>query len=105
MTDELLTAILAERVMGWKVGPNRFLTGKRSWMSRSQFKPLVDLKDAFQLLDAATNDYSLLSGPDRVFTALVRLGGRVGRGIGEPKARAISLAVASASGIATEVND
>jgi hypothetical protein len=29
MTSEHLTAILAERVMGWTIGPDRFMTANR----------------------------------------------------------------------------
>jgi hypothetical protein len=32
MTSEQLTAVLAGRVMGWGVGPDRFLMGNRGWM-------------------------------------------------------------------------
>jgi hypothetical protein len=96
MTDERLTDELAVRVLGWRLAPGRYLKPNRGWASRSKFRPLVDLKDAFRLLDAVTGDYSLGATPGGIFTAQVRVAGRVGKGTGEPKARAISLAVARA---------
>src|SRR5436853_200927 len=51
MTSECLTAIVAERVMGWTVAPDRFMTGKRRWMPRWRFQPLAKLDDAFGLLE------------------------------------------------------
>lgn len=105
LTDELLTAILATRVMGWDVRPDRFLTGSRSWVSRSRFRPLVDVKDAFRLLDSVTNEYSLLSTSDGIFSASAHLAGRVGKASGKSRPHVISFAVANASGVKTEVDD
>ena len=51
MTSEHLTAILAERVMGWTVGPDRFMMGNRGWMPRWRFQPAEKLDDAFRLLE------------------------------------------------------
>jgi hypothetical protein len=96
MTDELLTAMLAERVMGWRARPDRFLTGDRCWISRSQFRPLVDLNDAFRLLDLVTSDYSLIAVADGTFIAQVRASGKFGKASGQNRARTISLAVAQA---------
>lgn len=96
MTNERLTDELAARALGWRPAPDRYVKSGRSWIPRSKFRPFVDVRDAFRLLDAVTKDYSLISLPGGGFSAEVRLAGRVGRASGEPKARAISLAVARA---------
>jgi hypothetical protein len=44
MTAEHLTSVLAERVLQWRVAPDRFLTGKRAWLPRwrsPRFQPIV----------------------------------------------------------------
>ena len=82
--------------MGWRAAPDRYLKSGRSWIPRSRFQPLKDIRDALRVLDAVTSDYSLVATPGGVFTVEVRLGGRVGKAFGGPKARAISLAVARA---------
>jgi hypothetical protein len=96
MTDQRLTDELAA-CLGWRLAPGRYLKPNRGWASRSKFRPLVDLKDAFRVLDAVSSDYSLVATPGGVFTAHVRVAGRVGKASGEPKARAICLAVARAA--------
>ena len=99
MNDERLTDQLAERGMGWRLAPGRYLSSGRSWISRSRFRPLVDVRDAFRLLDAVSTDYTLLATPGGVFRAQVRRAGRIGEATGEPKARAIALAVSRALGL------
>jgi hypothetical protein len=97
LTDELAT-----RVMRWKAFPKRFITSGQDWISRSQFQPLNDIKDASRLLAAVTDDYSLLSAHRGPFIAEVRLRGRIGRATGRAKARTITLAVARLIGLETE---
>jgi hypothetical protein len=46
MTDECLTTELVVRAMRWKLAPGRFLKPERGWVSRSGFRPLVDVADA-----------------------------------------------------------
>lgn len=99
MSDERLTDQLAERGMGWRLAPGRYLRSGRSWVPRSRFRPLVDLRDAVRLLDSVTDDYSLIAEPGGAFIAKVRVAGRIGKAAGEPKARTVSLAVARAMGI------
>lgn len=94
-----LTAILAERVMGWSVGPDRFLMGGRRWLPRWRFQPLVSLEDAFRLLDSAGSTYTLTTDEKRAFTAEVQVGDRTGKASGEPKARAVTIALARALGL------
>lgn len=101
--DERLTAILAERIMGWKVAPDRFVKSGRKWIPKWRFAPLSRLDDAFQLLDRSTSaTYTLERRNIDGFSVNVRCGNRVGRASGEPKARAITLALARALGIETE---
>jgi hypothetical protein len=95
-TTEQLTVLLVERVMGWVVTPDRFLTGKRRWIPRWRFTPLTRLEHAFQLLDLAAGGYTLTAVAGGIFTAEVRIHGRVGRATGLSKAKTISLALAQA---------
>jgi hypothetical protein len=99
MTNEHLTALLAEKVMGWKVRPDRFIKSGRSWIPRWRFEPLKRLEDAFTLLDTVGGIYRLSVHSEGVFTAEVRIGERIGKARGEPKPRAITLAVSRALGI------
>ncbi len=101
MTSDQLTAILVERVLGWKTCPDRFVKTERSWTPRSRFRPFDRLEDAFLLLDTARAVYNL-SGSAGVFTARVRIGRGVGKASGEPKARTITLALSQALGIGAD---
>jgi hypothetical protein len=103
MTSESLTAILAQKVLGWGVAPDRFLIGKRSWIPRWRFQPTERLDDAFQLLEKAQPEhYSMAPDGSGVFCVEVRIGGKLGLASGEPKALAITLAVGRALGIEVE---
>jgi hypothetical protein len=99
VTAECLTAILAERVMGWSVGPDRFMMGGRRWQPRWRFKPTENLDDAFKLLEkAAPQDYAM--GDDGMgFWVRVRIGKAIGQARDASKARAITLAIACALGL------
>jgi len=99
VTNELLTATLAEKVMHWGVAPDRFLLGNRQWISRTQFQPLNRVQDAFRLLRKLTSIFSLTRSGDGTFTAAVRIGDRTGRASGESEAATITLAVARAIGL------
>ncbi len=99
MTKDNLTAILAERVMGWTIGPDRYMKGNRGWMPRWRFQPVLKLDDAFMLLDKAADTYTLSADKEGVFHAEVRIGDAIGKASGEPKARVIALALVIALGI------
>lgn len=103
MTHDQLMAILAERVMGWTVGPDRFLMGNRGWMPRWRFQPVENLEDAFRLLEqAAPQEYSI-SGDDKgKIHVQVRIAGTAGDARGTSKPLAITYAVARAIGIEVE---
>jgi hypothetical protein len=95
MTEQALTGILAERVMGWKVAPDRFIKSGRSWIPRWRFRPFADLADAFQLLDRAAAHYTLTCDCS-TFAAEVQIESCRGKAVGEHKARTITVAVARA---------
>jgi hypothetical protein len=96
VTSEQLIAILAEKILGWRVAPARFLTGNRQWIPRWRFTPLTSLEHAFQLLDRAASNYTLTAVAGGAFTAEVRVRGRMGKASGLSKAKTISLALAQA---------
>ena len=103
MTSEHLTALLAERVMGWGVGPDRLLMGNRRWIPRWRFRPTVRLVDAFQLLEkVAPQEYCIRSDDKGAFWVRVRIGEAVGEANGVCKPRVITCAVARALGLEAE---
>lgn len=100
MTSENLAALLAERVMGWTVGPDRYLMGKRAWMPRWRFQPTENLEDAFLLLGKATpEEYNMRGDSEGNFRVQVRIGGVSGEAWGASKPLAITWAIARAVGI------
>jgi hypothetical protein len=104
MTDEMLTAILAERVMGWGVGPDRFMMASRRWQPRWRFQPAESLDDAFKLLEeAALQDY-VMGDDGNGFHVRVRIGKTIGEARDKSRSRAITFAVARALGIDVEVD-
>ena len=100
MTVDNLTAVLAERVMGWRVCPDRFLTGNRCWLRRGEFRPTECLQDAQKLLDSIpTTEYSMGSTRGKLCWARIRIDGGAGEASARSLALAICLAVAKAIGI------
>jgi hypothetical protein len=100
VTPEVLTNLLAQQLLGWTVTPDRFLTGRRSWMPRWRFQPTQKLEDAFRLLDQAGLDEYRISGDGRGYFAVrVRIGSRIGEACGVSKPLAITRAIALALGI------
>ena len=103
MTSENLSALLAERVMGWTVGPDRFLMGKRSWMPRWRFQPVERLADALRLLEEATpQEYSICGDDKGGIHVRVRINGNAGEACGTSKPLVITYAIARAVGIEVE---
>lgn len=100
MTDRQFTDELATRVLGWRPTRDRYLTNGLSWISRPRFRPLIDDRDAFRVLDRLSRDYSISAIPGKGFTAEVRLRGRVAMATDRQKSRAICLAVAELLSIA-----
>jgi hypothetical protein len=106
ITVERLTAILAERVLGWSVGPDRFLRGNRSWLPKWRFRPIENLNDAFALLEASRPDRYTLRAETRFgFHVQVEIAGCVGEASHSCKPRAITLAIAKAIGIHADVDE
>jgi hypothetical protein len=99
VTSDQLAAILAERVIGWRVGPKRILTGGRTWIARWRFQPLRRLEHALQLLDKANGQYTLTRAENGTYTALVTVGNRHGSATGKCEAASITVALALALGI------
>src|SRR4051794_7472565 len=91
MSDEQLTTELAVRAMGWRLAPGRYLKSDGGWTSRSGFRPLADVNDAFRALDSVTSDFSILATPGEGISVVVRFSGRTGQAAGQCKARTISL--------------
>lgn len=99
MIEDRLKEELAARLLGWKAAPDRFLKSGRGWIPKWRFTPFTRLEDAFSLLDRTGGTYILSVGSNGVFTAEVRVGERIGKAIGEPKARSITLAISRALGL------
>jgi hypothetical protein len=100
MTDDLLTNELA-RVMGRRLAPGRFILSGRRWIPRSGFRPLIDERDAFRVLDTVSRDCSLTIRGGQC-TVEVRAEGKVSRASSPSKARAITMAVARLVGVKEE---
>lgn len=101
MTNDQLTAVLVERILGWKACPDRFIKPGRTWLPKWRFNPFDRLDDAFLLLDKTSGSYALTVDPGGIFTVEVLIGNRIGRATGDPKARAITPAIARALDLAT----
>jgi hypothetical protein len=100
MTDERLAAFLAERVMGWRACPDRFITQGRRWIPSWRFQPATRLPDAFRLIEqAAPEEYATGTAINGGFWAKVCIAGINGEAHETSQARAITLAVARAIGI------
>ena len=103
MTSEHLTAILAERVMGWTIGPDRFMMANRGWMPRWRFQPAEKLEDAFRLLEGAAPQEYCIGGDDKGNVHVqVRIAGSAGEARGTSRPLAITHAIARAVGIDVE---
>jgi predicted DNA-binding transcriptional regulator AlpA len=98
-SDDNLTKALAERIMGWRVGPDRFFMGSRKWLPRWKFQPLKRMDDAFRLLGQITSVEYTLRSAENGFVARVSFGDVEAEAHEATQARAISLAVARALGI------
>lgn len=98
LKDAKLAGRLAELIMGWKLTRDRFIKPDGGWSPRWRFRPCDDVADAFALLDRATDKFSLVKERD-VFTAEVHIEDRLGKAVGEHKARTITTAIARALGV------
>ena len=103
MTNDQIEALIAERVLGWRTSPDRFLKGERRWAPRWHFQPLRRLDHALHLLDKATGQYTLTKAADGTYTALVTVGDRNGSASGQSEAATITVALARALGIQVDL--
>ena len=99
MTDSMLIDRLAVQVMHWRVGPDRFITGNRSWLPKWRFNPLQRLEDAFMLLDHSKSARYVISQTSGKFQVEVERDGKIGRAADDSKPRAITLALARSLGL------
>ena len=99
MTDERLADELVARTLGWRSAPDRYIKPGRSWIPRSKFRPLEDVRDALRLLDAVTGDYVLIGVPGGSFKVEAHGLDRTGSGAAKSKARAICAALAELFGL------
>lgn len=100
MTHDRLTAVLAGRVMGWTVGPDRFMMDGRRWLPRWRFQPVTRVADAYRLLEqAAPREYTIRAAENSGFRAKVCIDGVNGEACETSQATAITFAVARALGI------
>ncbi|MBI4463135.1 MAG: hypothetical protein HY647_00385 [Acidobacteria bacterium] len=99
MTDSMLIDRLAVQVMHWRVGPDRFITGNRSWLPKWRFNPLQRLEDAFMLLDHSKSARYVISQTGSKFQVEVEHDGKIGKAADKAKPRAITLALARSLGL------
>ena len=106
MTNDQLTAILAERILGWKVCPDRFMTSGRHWLSHWRFKPVQRMADAVRLLEqAAPEDYAIGATENGGFRAMVRIAGVTGEARESSQAQALTFAIARAIGLKVDATE
>lgn len=100
MTTDMLTNLLAQRVLGWIVAPDRFLMGDRRWLPRWRFQPTESAGDAFRLLEeAAPQEYVIRGDNTGNVQVQVRIGEITGEASGRSIPRAITCAIARALGV------
>ena len=106
MTSEHLAAILAERVMGWGIGPDRFMMGGRQWLPRRRFEPVERVEDAFRLLErAAPQEYAMGATKNGSFWAKVRVAGVTGEARESSQARSLTFAIARSIGLTVDASE
>ena len=104
MTNERLTDFLAARVMGWRVGPDRFLLGDRRWIPRWRFQPMTRIEDALDLVAMAkAQTYTIGADTGGEFRATAIIAGVVGVATDASQARALTLAALRALRLEVEL--
>jgi hypothetical protein len=94
-----ITSILAERLMGWRSSPERFLIGNRRSFPRWRFQPFGRLQDARKILEMAATSFVLTMTADRTFSMQVRIGKAKGIATGKSEPAVITTAIARAIGL------
>ena len=99
MTDTTLIELLAQQVLNWRSGEDRFVTGNRSWCPKWRFNPLERIEDAFLLLDHSKATRYVISQTGSKLQVEVELNQKIGRATGCSRPRAITLALARGLGL------
>ena len=106
MTPELLTSLLVERIMGWRVAPGRFLMSNRQWMPRSRFRPTCDLRHAFRVLgEASPEEFNIARKVHGDCCVRVRIRGVWGEASSDSIPLAICVAAARALGFEVDCQE
>jgi hypothetical protein len=93
MQTNKLTILLVERVMGWRVGPERFWMSGRRWLARWRFQPTEKIEDALRLLKKAKPQKYSIEG-DALGNIRVKV--QIADTLGEACATSMALAVCQA---------
>lgn len=102
MTEARLTIELVQRVMGWRAGEGRWITGSdRRWLPLSSFQPTERVQDTLKLLDQAGAGYAVICQLG-AFVAEVEIDGRKARARGRELPAVLCDALAHALGIEME---
>ena len=103
LTADMLTALLVERVLGWRVGPDRYMMADRQWLKQERFQPTKSIDAACRLLIALRPiEYTFGGAGASDCWAKVRLKGMSGEAASPSLPLAICLAIARALGIDVE---
>ncbi len=98
--DRDLTTKLAEKVMGWRISRDRFMTGEREWIPIHRFQPTERIGDAYKSLERARpTEYSICASDTGVCHVRIRIGTAIGEACDESPPRAVTIALANALGI------
>lgn len=99
LTDDALIDQLAQQVLHWRVGPDRFMTRNRSWLPKWRFNPLQRLEDAFLLLDHSQATRYVISQMGGKCEVEVEHDRKIGKAAGHSRPRTITLALARSLGL------
>jgi hypothetical protein len=103
VTTNQLTVVLAEKVMGWRVAPDRFLMDRRRWLATWRFQPTKNIADAFQLVEAAgVVEFALRASRNGVYGVKVRTSAASAEASGSSLPLTICVAIARAYSIDVE---
>jgi hypothetical protein len=93
MQAEKLITILAERVMGWRVAPDRFLMSDRRWLPRWRFLPTEKIEHALWVLEKVKPQKYSIEG-DALGNIRVKV--QIADKSGEARATSMPLAICQA---------
>jgi hypothetical protein len=103
MTTDQLTALLVERIMGWRPTRDKFIMANRQWLNRWRFQPTSDPRHALRLLEeTGAEDFTISGRQSRDYRVAVRIHGALGEASENSIPLAICVAVARALGMELE---